>query len=322
MEETTLALGTVEDGSSLLGSVEPAQRRERTFPVSASTVVPAWLNRELYPFDNHFRDIDGNRIHYVDEGSGPTLLLVHGNPVWSFVYSNAIKALSNFFRCVAVDLAGFGLSEATPGFSYLPAAQSALLAKFIEQLDLRDYSVVVHDWGGPIGLSAALVAPERLSGVVISNTWAWPVNGNPGFEKFSGLMGGPLGRFGSKYFNSFVNVLVPLSHKRRRLTHAEMTQYRKPLPFGRRTPTWVLPKQIIDAREFLAALESRLPELSTRHALILWGDKDDAFGAPELARWQQILPGTRTVILQGVGHFAASEAPAEFATAIREWHTF
>jgi haloalkane dehalogenase len=222
---------------------------------------------------------------------------------------------------VAVDLAGFGLSEATLGFSYFPAAQSALLAKFIEELDLRDYSVVVHDWGGPIGLSAALVAPERLSGVVISNTWAWPVNGNPGFEKFSGLMGGPLGRFGSKYFNSFVNVLLPLSHKRRRLTHAEMTQYRKPLPFGRRTPTWVLPKQIIDAREFLAALESRLPELSTRHALILWGDKDDAFEAPELARWQQILPGARTVILQGVGHFAASEAPTEFVAAIREWHT-
>ncbi|HMK96385.1 MAG TPA: alpha/beta fold hydrolase [Acidimicrobiales bacterium] len=283
-------------------------------------MVPDWLNKELYPFDSHFLDIDGNRIHYVDEGSGPTLLLVHGNPVWSFVYSNAIKALRSSFRCLAVDLAGFGLSEAAPGFSYLPAAQSTLLAALIEQLDLRNFSVVVHDWGGPIGLSAALVAPERLSGVVISNTWAWPVNGNPGFEKFSGLMGGPLGRLGSTYFNAFVNVLVPLSHKRRRLSHAEMTQYRKPLPFGHRRPTWVLPKQIIGSREFLAALESRLSELSTRRALIVWGDKDDAFAAPELARWQQILPSARTVLLKGVGHFAASEAPVEFVAAVREWH--
>jgi haloalkane dehalogenase len=287
--------------------------------MSVSTSEPAWLNKRLYPFTNHYLEIDGNQIHYVDEGTGPTLLLVHGNPVWSFVYREVIEALKDSFRCVAVDLAGFGLSRAAPGFSCLPADQSALLTQFIEQLDLSDYSVVVHDWGGPIGLSAALAAPGRLSGVVLSNTWAWPVNGNPSFEKFSALMGGPLGRFGSAYLNVFVNVLVPLSHKRRRLTHAEMTQYRKPLPFGRRTPTWVLPKQIIDAHEFLRTLESRLPELSTRRALILWGDKDDAFQAPELAHWQHLMPESHTVMLGGVGHFAASEAPTEFAAEIRKW---
>ncbi len=89
-----------------------------------------------------------------------------------------------------------------------------MLAKLIEHLDLCALSVVVTDWGGPIRLSSALAAPERLGGVVISNTWAWPVNGNPEFEKFSALMGGPIGRFGSKRFNAFVNVLLPLSHKR------------------------------------------------------------------------------------------------------------
>jgi haloalkane dehalogenase len=280
---------------------------------------PDWLNKRLYPFPAHYMQVDGNRLHYIDEGTGPTLLLVHGNPMWSFVYREVIAALKDSFRCVAVDLAGFGLSQAAPGFSYLPAAQSALLAQLIERLDLSDYSLVVHDWGGPIGLSAALAAPERLAGVVLSNTWAWPVNGNPGFEKFSALMGGPLGRFGSKYLNAFVNVLVPLSHKKRRLTHAEMNQYRKPLPFGQRTPTWILPKQIIEAHDFLAALETRLPELSTRRALILWGDKDDAFQAPELARWQELIPDAHTVILEGVGHFAASEAPTQFVAEVRKW---
>jgi haloalkane dehalogenase len=283
------------------------------------TTEPAWLNKGLYPFAAHYMQVDGNRLHYVDEGTGPTLLLVHGNPVWSFVYREVIAALKDSFRCVAVDLAGFGLSQAAPGFSYLPADQSALLAKLIERLDLSDYSLVVHDWGGPIGLSAALAAPERVAGVVLSNTWAWPVNGNPGFEKFSALMGGPLGRLGSTYLNVFVNVLVPLSHKKRRLTHAEMTHYRKPLPFGHRAPTWILPKQIIDAHDFLAALETRLPELSRRRALILWGDKDDAFQAPELARWQQLMPDSHTVTLEGVGHFAASEAPTQFAAEIRRW---
>jgi haloalkane dehalogenase len=99
-----------------------------------------------------------------------------------------------------------------------------------------------------------------------------------------------------------------------------MVHYRNPLPAGRRAPTWILPKQIIASREFLAALEARLPALSALPALILWGDKDDAFQAPELARWQQLLPGASTVVLEGVAHFAPSETPAEFAGAIRVWH--
>lgn len=282
---------------------------------------PAWLDAKLYPFESRALEIRGNRIHYIDEGTGPTLLFVHGNPTWSFLYRDVVAALRDSFRCVAVDLAGFGLSLAAPGFSYLPSDQSAVLAELIETLDLSRFSVVVQDWGGPIGLSAALAQPERLAGVVISNTWAWPVNGNPGFEKFSSLMGGPIGHFGSKFFNAFVNVLLPLSHKRRKLSRAEMAHYRKPLPAGRRAPTWILPKQIIASREFLAALEARLPALSALPALMLWGDKDDAFQAPELARWQQLLPDSSTVMLEGVGHFAPSETPAEFAAAIRVWNT-
>jgi haloalkane dehalogenase len=263
--------------------------------------------------------IDGHLVHYIDEGTGPTLLFVHGNPTWSFVYRDVISRLRDSFRCVAVDLVGFGLSAAAPGFSYLPTAQAGVVARLIEELDLRDFSPVVHDWGGPIGLSAALAEPERVAGVVISNTWAWPVNGNPGFERFSSLMGGPLGRFACRYLNAFVNVLLPVSHKKRRLSRAEMRHYRKVLPWGRRTPTWILPKQIIASQAFLTDLEARLSALSGLPALLLWGDKDDAFQTPELERWQELLPRATTVGLAGVGHFAASEAPEEFTRAVRAW---
>lgn len=282
-------------------------------------VRPTWVDETEYPFESHVLEIDGNHIHFIDAGEGPTLVFVHGNPVWSYEYRDVVKALASSFRCIALDLSGFGLSEAAPSFSHLPSAHSDVLAQLIERLDLRDYTIVVQDWGGPIGLSAALATPERLSGVVISNTWAWPVNGNPGFEKFSSLMGGPIGHFGSKYFNAFVNVVLPVSHKRRKLSRAEKRHYRKALPAGRRDPTWILPKQIIASSDFLAALEVRLPELSALAALIVWGDKDDAFQGPELERWQQLLPNATTVVLEGVGHFAPSEAPVEFATAVREW---
>jgi haloalkane dehalogenase len=280
---------------------------------------PVWVDEVAYPFEDQVLDIDGNQIHFVDVGVGPTLLFVHGNPVWSFEYREVIKGLESSFRCVAIDLPGFGLSVATSEFSHLPSAHSEILSQFIRRVDLRDYSIVVQDWGGPIGLSAALVETERLAGVVISNTWAWPVNGNPDFEKFSKLMGGPIGHFGSKYFNIFVNVVLPMSHKLRKLSRVEKRHYRKALPAGRRDPTWIFPKQIIESHQFLANLELRLPALSGLPALILWGDKDDAFQAPELARWQEILPDSHSVVLSGVGHFAPSESPLEFADAIRAW---
>jgi haloalkane dehalogenase len=288
-------------------------------PFVTEPARPDWVDATEYPFDSQWLEIDGNHIHYIDSGQGPVLLLVHGNPVWSFEYRLVIKALESSFRCIAVDLAGFGLSRAAPGFTHLPSAQASVLAQLIQRLDLEEFTIVVQDWGGPIGLSAALAAPERLSGVVISNTWAWPVNGIAGFEKFSSLMGGPIGRIGSKYFNVFVNVVLPVSHKRRKLTHAEKVHYRRALPAGRRAPTWILPKQIIASHDFLAAVERRLPELSALPALIVWGDKDDAFQGPELAQWQQLLPNAMTVVLEGVGHFAPSEAPDEFAAAVRVW---
>jgi haloalkane dehalogenase len=98
-----------------------------------------------------------------------------------------------------------------------------------------------------------------------------------------------------------------------------MSHYRMPLPLGHRTPTWVLPRQIIESRDFLAALETRLTENPELPVLLIWGDKDDAFKEPELLRWQRLFPTAETVLVPGVGHFAASEAPQEFVDAIRQW---
>ena len=102
------------------------------------TSSPAWLDRRLYPFKSHWADVQGARLHYVDEGQGPVLLMLHGNGSWSFGYRGIIPALSKHFRCIAVDYAGFGLSTARPGFSFKPADQSALIEAFVDQLQLRD----------------------------------------------------------------------------------------------------------------------------------------------------------------------------------------
>src|SRR5262249_2744327 len=95
---------------------------------------PAWVNDELFPFESRFLELDGHVVHYVDEGSGPTLLLLHGNPTWSFEYREVIRALRGQFRCVALDYPGFGLSSPRPGYRYLPEEHAQVVTAFVDAL--------------------------------------------------------------------------------------------------------------------------------------------------------------------------------------------
>ncbi len=178
---------------------------------------PSWVNGELFPFTSRFVELDGHLIHYVDEGQGPTLLMLHGNPTWSFVYREVIRSLRDEFHCIALDYPGFGLSVAGADYSYQPEEHAAVTAAFVEKLDLSGVTLVVQDWGGPIGLSVAEHSPHRFDSLVIANTWAWPVNGDLHFELFSRLLGGPVGRELIRRYNLFVNLIIPAGHRRRRL---------------------------------------------------------------------------------------------------------
>jgi haloalkane dehalogenase len=283
---------------------------------------PAWVDDELFPFESRFVTIDGHTVHYVDEGSGPTLLLLHGNPTWSFVYRDVIRALRDQFRCVALDYPGFGLSSARPGYRYLPEEQAAVVVAFLDRLDLSGATLVVHDWGGPIGLSAAEQRPDKFERLVLANTWAWPLNGDLPVELASRLLGGPVGRELTRRFNLFVNAMIPAGHRLRKPTVDEMAHYRQALATpGRREASAVLPRRITADRAFLAGAEAGLPDLASLPTLIVWGDADLAFRAKERQRWERVFADHHTVIVEGAGHFVQSDAPDQFAAAIRDWRS-
>lgn len=281
---------------------------------------PVWVDDGLFPFMSRFVDIDGHVIHYVDEGVGPTLLMLHGNPTWSFVWRQAIDALCKEFRCIALDLPGFGLSTARPGYHFLPEQHAAAVTEFVDKLELKDATLVAQDWGGPIGLSTVESRPEVFKRLVLANTWAWLVNGDLHFEIFSKVMGGSVGRELIKRFNFCVNALIPAGHRRRKLDAHEMSHYRHALATRqRRLASAVLPRAITHSRDFLAAVEARLPALAAMPTLFVWGDADITFRKRELARFERLLPNHETVVLRGVGHYLQSDAPHEFASAIRSW---
>jgi len=285
----------------------------------AQTERPAWFPTSLFPFESHFVEVDGCRVHHVDEGTGPTLLLLHGNPTWSFLYRDIIRGLRGQFRCVALDLPGFGLSTAPAGYGFTPAEHARVVERFVDVLRLDGFTPFVQDWGGPIGLSVAGRLATRVRALIIGNTFAWPVNGDPHFESFSKAMGGAAGGFFIRHFNAFVNLMIPMGVKRKKLPRAVMEAYRAPFRHASREPTHIFPREILASRDFLAQVERGLAALREKPALILWGDRDIAFRAIERARFEREFPRHRSIILKGAGHFIQEDAPEEIVEAVRAW---
>jgi haloalkane dehalogenase len=280
---------------------------------------PSWIPEHLYPFESRFAEVGGAHVHYIDEGAGPPLLLMHGNPTWSFLYRDVVRALSDGFRCIAVDYPGFGLSSAPGGYGFTPAEHAGVLEQLVVTLDLRDVTMMVQDWGGPIGFSVATRHPERFSGFVIGNTWAWPKS-DLATQAFSRLLGGPIGKRLILNRNFFVEKALPGGVNLQKLAPEVMDAYRGPFPTPRsRVPTWVFPREILGSRPFLAGVERGLPKLRDRSALIVWPTKDVAFKERERRRWEQVFPGHRTVLLEGAGHYIQEDAPEQIVAAIREW---
>ena len=119
-------------------------------------MIPAWVDRREYPFEPRGLDVEGGRLSYVDEAEGAPIVIVHGTPTWSFLYRHLIRELSPRYRCLAPDHLGFGLRDRPADWSYRPEDQARNLAWFIETLGVKDRTLMVHDYGGPIGLADAL----------------------------------------------------------------------------------------------------------------------------------------------------------------------
>jgi len=271
---------------------------------------------ELFPVEHRFADVGGARIHYVDEGSGETLLLLHGNPTWSFLYHKLVVALRGRFRCVALDYPGFGLSDAPAGYGYTPAEHSAVLERFCDQLGLRDVTMMVQDWGGPIGLGLAGRRPEIVRRLVIGNTFAWPLNGEARIRAFSWIMGGPIGRALTRWFNFVPRFFLSrglAKHVEPAVLDLYMAPWRDP---ARRIAAVISPRQLIQASEYLAKVESALPKLADRPALIVWGSKDFAFREAERRRFEAAFPKHRTVTLEDASHFVQEDAGEQIAREI------
>lgn len=279
---------------------------------------PAWVPADLYPFEDHWAEIEGNLVHYLDEGSGPPLLLLNGNPSWSFGWRDVIVGLRGTFRCIAPDYPGFGLSVPADGYDLRPRSHSRVVEALADRLGLSGVVVFGYAWGGPIGLGFAGRRPELIGGLVIANTWAWP-DDRLRVRLFAALMGGPLSPLLVDRLDLMQRAYLPLNLKRGGLSDAERAAYAGPFEGGRRAVMRVFPREILRSRAYLEEVRSNLPRLAEMPAVIVWPDSDPGFGDDELTRWRSLFPAARTVILRKTGQFIDEDAPDDVVAAVQAW---
>ncbi len=281
---------------------------------------PNWVSDEMFPFESRFFSTpSGHKMHFIDEGSGEPVVFIHGNPSWSFEFRHLVKGLRSEFRCVAPDHVGFGLSSrSSQSKDYRPQSLADDFVALMDHLDLRDTTLYLTDWGGPIGLHFARTHPERVKRLVIANTWCWPVSRDPHFVMFSLMMSSLVGKHLIKRRNLFVNNVLPKAMGRKDvLTPQVMEHYRNAQPEpGSRSASAALPGSIVGATDWLASIWNDRKAFAELPALMLWGLKDIAFRKKELDRWKSELADFEAHEFDDCGHFLAEENPDEILPII------
>lgn len=272
----------------------------------------------LYPFDHHYFEVEAGRMHYVDEGDGPVMLFVHGTPTWSFLYREHIRELSKNYRCIAIDHLGFGLSDKPTEFQGTPQNHARNLAAFIQHLNLTDITLVVHDFGGPIGLGAALQDPDRIQRVVLFNSWLWATENDQDAQKIDKLINSGMGKF--LYFNLNFSPKVLLKKgfaDKKNLPKSIHKQYLLPFPNkASRNGLYQIAQALVSSSDWYEQQWQQLDKLEKKDWLILWGTEDTFISEEYLGKWTERLPEAH-VVKWDCGHFVQEERTNESIEAIR-----
>lgn len=269
-----------------------------------------------FPFAPHYHTVNGFEMHYVDEGRGEPVVLLHGDPTWGYLWRAFVHPLARGHRCIAPDHMGMGKSGVpeTP-YPYRLAHHIANLESLVLRLDLRNMTLIVHDWGGPVGLGVAARHPGRIKRLVLTNTWAfapWP--------------GGPLPRLleiirsdrGEKFVlerNGYLEpALLGTTHHPEHLTPAVLNAYRAPYPTPasrRALLCWSrdIPLGAADPSfDEMKRVEHSLAQFAAIPVLLVWGMRDPVLGPDVLQTWHRIFPRAERLEIDDASHFLQEDA--------------
>jgi len=278
--------------------------------------------RYQYPFESHYLTVDGIRIHYVEQGQGDPVLMVHGQPTWSYLWRNIIPVIAKNHRAIAIDLMGFGLSDKPAHRRYSFAEHTAILAAFIETLELRNLTLVLHDWGGPIGLDYAVYHEENIKKLVLLNTFATVDFKLPWI--FKAAFRSPfLADFLVRRLNAF-GILAFGYGVRTKLDKRVLQNYREPHhDYASRIGVAQFPRNIPcsprdAAYEPIKAISQALAS-SQMPTLFLFSDKDPVTAYIDPRPVIDRMPNARLEMIKEAGHYLQEDQPEAVAHRILEF---
>ena len=267
----------------------------------------------LYPFSSHSLQLDRLRYHYLDEGSGENLLMLHGNPTWSFYYRNLILGLKGSYRCVVPDHMGMGKSDKPQDYPYTLSRHIDNLEKLADHLELNDITLVVHDWGGAIGMGFAGRHPERIRRLVIFNTAAFLSSEIPLSLSLCRIPG--FGAIAIRGFNVFARGAIRWACiKQERMTEEVRAGYLAPYDnFANRVANLRFVQDIPmspDSPSYyvIQHIEENLKLFREHPVQIIWGAHDFVFNDHFLKRWQEIFPQAEVNRMEDAGHYVVEDA--------------
>lgn len=282
--------------------------------------TPDWIDRTAWPWAPRWCAVPGGRLHFVDEGRGAPVVLVHGTPTWGFEWRHAIARLAPAHRVLVPDHLGFGLSDRPADADYRPEAHAARFAAFMEQVaGDAPVSLVVHDFGGPIALDWALRHPARLRSLTVVNSWMWSLAGDPVMAKRARMVQGWLGRMLYRHANASLRMIMPSAYAdRRRLTPEIHRRYLAPFPDAdsRERVLFALARALLGSSAYYGSLWARRDALAGVPMSIIWGMRDTAFGPDMLDTWTAAFPAARVTRLDDAGHWPHEEQPEAFGEAL------
>lgn len=286
--------------------------------------------KHLYPFKSNYKEIRGIKYHYIDEGSGKPVLMIHGNPTWSFYFRSLLKELPPDFRAIAPDHIGCGLSGKPDASDYDYRLKSRVedIELFLGHLKLNcKITLILHDWGGMIGMAYAVRNPEKISSIVILNSAAFfPPGGKMkiplrlriirNIAPFANIavLGFNLFAKGALYMASYkglskdvkAGLIAPYNSWKNRIATLKFVQ---DIPLCEKDPSYDIARQV----------EGSLHSLSEIPMLICWGRHDFVFTENYFAEWKKRFPGAETHLFENAGHYVLEDEPEKISFIIKDF---
>ena len=283
------------------------------------------VSSELFPFESQYLNIGAHRYHYIEEGRGEPVVMVHGNPTWSFYYRELIQKLSPQFHCLAPDHIGMGYSDKPPdeAYSYTLAQRVKDLEAFLEAKGISEnITLILHDWGGPIGMSYARRHPETIKKLVLLNTSAFLIPESKPFPFALWITRTFLGAFFVRAFNAFSIGAASIGVKRKKMSPEVRRAYCAPYNSWKNRIATLRFVQDIPLKkgdpgfDYAIDLQNHLHLFRDTPMLIVWGMKDIVFDIHFLEKWIEYFPHAEVHRFKDCGHYILEDAQQEVGKLI------